>query len=214
MSVASKVDSGRDALVRMAIVSPNPGQRRRLGQAGTAAGFEVDFPGEATDWTELRAAILVITVAGQDELALLERLRSAGDRPTIITLVDPDSPRLGHAALRAGAHAVVDRCADVHEFLLTVRLAQRGNALLPAGLLHELVSRRPATPATELDHADRELLQGLADGATIQRLARQRHQATRTVERHLQRLYARIGVADRVQAVAKAVQLGLVRIPA
>ena len=215
MSVASTTGRSRDTVVRMAIVSPSPGLRHRLGVAGTAAGFEVDFPSHTTDWTHDRAGVVVISVAGQDELAVLGQLRAANDQLTIITLVDPGSPRLGYAALRAGAHAVVDRFADVRELLLTVRLARRGNALVPAGLLHELVGRLPrSSPDTDLDQADRELLQGLADGATIQRMARQRHQATRTVERHLQRLYARIGVGDRVQAVAKAVQCGWVRISA
>jgi DNA-binding NarL/FixJ family response regulator len=214
-------DAGR-LPTRMAVAAPGPCLRRQLADIGAAAGFTVCFPTSAVEWADFRDGVVLITVAGPGELVVLEHLRASRRRSAVITLIGPGpcSARLGYAALRAGAHVVVDRLLDARGLLAAVELARRDHALLPAGLLQELVDRPVADPTAgridpgiDLDAADRRLLQDLADGATIQRMARQRHQATRTVERHLRRVYARIGAGDRVQAVAKAARCGLVTLP-
>jgi DNA-binding NarL/FixJ family response regulator len=201
----------------MAITDPDPELRRRLGQVGTAAGFEVSYPGDPVDWAQRHKGVALTAVLTRRELVVLKQLRTANSLLTIIALMGCAARHVGYAALRVGANAVVDRSTDPREILLTARLAQRGNALLPTRLLQELVRRHPARAIdceVDLETTDLELLQDLAEGATIQRIARHRHQATRTVERRLQRLYAQIGAGNRVEAVAKAAQWGLIRISA
>lgn len=200
----------------LTIVAADLVLRRRLGRAAAAAGFVVVRPADPVTWARGQDGVVVLALDSTADLTLLAQLRSASRRLIVLALVGADARELGLAALRAGAH-VMDRSVEPDELLLTVRLARRGRVTVPAPLLDQLVEQRRGAPAVGpattlgLDSTDRALLQDLADGATNQRIARSRHIATRTVERQLQRVYARIGAGDRVQAVATAVQCGLVR---
>jgi ATP/maltotriose-dependent transcriptional regulator MalT len=51
----------------------------------------------------------------------------------------------------------------------------------------------------------------LADGLTAASIGRRLHIAERTVQKHLQRCYAKLGVPDRLAAVLRAQHLGLLR---
>ncbi|MER5497658.1 MULTISPECIES: response regulator transcription factor [unclassified Streptomyces] len=202
----------------MAVVDPDPIPRGRLAEAGRAAGFTVVCPPDPADWAARTAGPVVLTVLDRDGLAVLERVRAAAPRATVVVLSEPARFDAAVPALRRGAGAVIDRGTDPGDVVLAVRLAARGHAVVPAGALAALTAPETtrtagAAPMIDLDEAERRLLQELATGATVQRIARHRYQAPRTVERHLSRLYTRMGAGDRVQAVAKATQLGLIDIP-
>lgn len=198
----------------IAICEPDPTLRRRMGVAAAAAGFTVTFPDYAAQWATGGDGVVLLTVLTRDQLSEVQRVKEACPTGTVVVLLNALEPTLVRAALRAGAGSVLSRSADPRDVLSAVRLARGGNAVLPRQILHnELKAATPdLTPSLEDD--DLELLRYLADGATVQRIARQRHQATRTVERHLCRLYSRFGAQDRMQAVGTAIQMGLIRMPA
>lgn len=55
-----------------------------------------------------------------------------------------------------------------------------------------------------------QVLQLIADGATNQEIANELVLATNTVKKHISNIYGKLGVANRVQAVARARHLGLI----
>ncbi|MEU6788759.1 LuxR C-terminal-related transcriptional regulator [Nonomuraea angiospora] len=197
----------------LAVCEPDRALRLRLGAVAAAAGFDVAFPCNPGEWAATHDGVVLLSVRTLDQLDDVERVRRTRPRGIVVVLLDSPDQAAGRAALRRGASVVLDRHTDPGDVLSTVRLAARGSAVVPAQLLYEFA---PAAPEAmvKLDDDELDLLYHLADGATIKRIARQRHQATRTVERHLHRLYNRFGVHDRVQAVATAIQMGLIRMPA
>ncbi|MEU9333243.1 response regulator transcription factor [Streptomyces sp. NPDC048290] len=213
LSASAVRDGDRPAL---AVVDPEPAYRRRLATAGAGAGFTVVHPRDPVQWAAQHDGVLLLAVEAVDGPDAVRRIRKVNSRVTVVVLTELAEADTAHAVLSQGATVVLDRRTDPREVLLTVHLARSGHALLPARLLPGLLGHRsPATaphPGIDLDDADRELLQDLAAGATVRRMARHRYQAPRTVERHLRRLYSRIGAGDRVQAVAKATQMGLIRV--
>ncbi|MFC5666310.1 LuxR C-terminal-related transcriptional regulator [Kitasatospora misakiensis] len=200
----------------LAVVDPEPAHRRLLATAGATAGFTVACPPDPVPWAARHEGVLLLAVLRADESDAVRRIREVNSRVTVVALTEPAQADTALAVLRQGATVVLDRRTDPRVVVLAAQLARSGHALMPAPLLPDLLgSRPPGTvphPGIDLDDADRELLQDLAAGATVRRMARHRFQAPRTVERHLRRLYSRIGADDRVQAVAKATQMGLIRV--
>ncbi|MEJ2887054.1 helix-turn-helix transcriptional regulator [Actinomycetospora aeridis] len=71
----------------------------------------------------------------------------------------------------------------------------------------------PTARAVGLTPRESVVLDMLATGATARAIARRLTVGERTVQKHLQRVYAKLGVADRLAAVQRAQLLGLLPAP-
>lgn len=71
----------------------------------------------------------------------------------------------------------------------------------------------PTADAVGLTPRESVVLDMLATGATARAIARRLTVGERTVQKHLQRVYAKLGVADRLAAVQRAQLLGLLPTP-
>lgn len=93
-----------------------------------------------------------------------------------------------------------------------LRFARRLQSLL-RGLDRQVAAVRgvPAGPAAEVGLTPRETaaLVAVAEGLTADAVARRLAISPRTVHKHLERAYAKLGVRDRVSAVLRAGRLGL-----
>ncbi len=91
-----------------------------------------------------------------------------------------------------------------------VRSAVQGEVVLPrqAAESMALLAKR-LQPITALDAGEVELLQQVASGKSIVGLARETYFSERTVRRHLQSLYLKLGVRNRAEAIATATRMGL-----
>lgn len=70
----------------------------------------------------------------------------------------------------------------------------------------------PPAPTYGLTSREIQVLQALANGSSTTEVARELFVSPKTVKNHLAHVYAKLGVASRTQAVAKAVRLGIVNI--
>lgn len=89
--------------------------------------------------------------------------------------------------------------------------ALQGESLLPSQLVVNmaLLAKRIELP-TDLTATEMELLRAVAAGRTIVDLARERFFSERTVRRHLQGLYLKLGVQNRAEAIAAATRMGVI----
>ena len=105
-----------------------------------------------------------------------------------------------------GADGFVDKNIDPVEFLRSLRRAADGEMVLtgPAsasvGQIADGIERR----------RELEILTMVSHGSTMQQVGRRLGISPRTVETHVAKLYRKLGVRTRVQAVAKAAELGLI----
>ena len=113
-------------------------------------------------------------------------------------------------ALALGASGVVPVDTSSLITATVVEAATHGEVLLPgqAAKAMALLAQR-TKPPTDLDQAETELLRSIAGGTTIVELARQQFFSERTVRRHLQSLYLKLGVRNRAEAIAAASRIGL-----
>jgi DNA-binding CsgD family transcriptional regulator len=82
-------------------------------------------------------------------------------------------------------------------------------AVLELGRFARQAREGSAVRAT-LTPREQEILGLLADGMTMQQIGRRLGISPRTVETHVSKLYRKLAVRTRVQAVARAASLGLI----
>jgi LuxR family maltose regulon positive regulatory protein len=80
----------------------------------------------------------------------------------------------------------------------------------PASLSMRMVKQTPTQPLQEsLSERELQVLQLIAEGASNQEIAQKLIIALDTVKRHVSHIFAKLGVQNRVQAVKRAHELGL-----
>ena len=113
-------------------------------------------------------------------------------------------------ALAAGSSGVVQLDMPSAVTADVIRSAVQGEVVLPrhvAQSLAALAQRRQ--PRSDLDDDEIELLRALATGATVVDLAAERFFSERTLRRHLQGVYLKLGARNRAEAIVSAGRAGL-----
>jgi DNA-binding NarL/FixJ family response regulator len=113
-------------------------------------------------------------------------------------------------ALSAGASGVVYVDTSSAITVDVISAAVNGEVVLPLQAAHNMaVLAKRLKPSTDLTPPEVELLRAVAAGRTIVELARETYFSERTVRRHLQSLYLKLGVQNRAEAIAAAARLDI-----
>ena len=113
-------------------------------------------------------------------------------------------------ALSSGASGVVYLDMPSAITADVVKAAVHGEVLLPRQAAQNLaLLAKREQPRSDLNAAEMSLLRSVAAGRTIVDLARDLSYSERTVRRHLQNTYIKLGVQNRSAAIAAAARLGL-----
>src|ERR1700761_4749645 len=153
-----------------------------------------------------------------DGLAATEQILRQADPPTIVVLPTFDQNEYVYRALQAGAAGFLLKDAPSTRLIAAVRAAATGDSLIDPAITRRMVERfvEPAqpqgTPAELAALTDRELdvLRLLARGLSNAEIAAELVVAETTVQTHVARILAKLGLRDRVQAVVLAYETGYV----
>jgi DNA-binding NarL/FixJ family response regulator len=157
------------------------------------------------------------TMNGIEATAELAR-RGLGARVLILTTFDLDE--YVYEAVKAGASGFLLKDVAPPELVHAVRVVAGGDALVAPAitrrLLEQFVARpKPGARAPEtLDHlTDREVdvLRHVARGMSNAEIAGALHLGEATVKTHMTRVFAKLGLRDRAQAVVFAYESGLIQ---
>ncbi|QKW19786.1 response regulator transcription factor [Kitasatospora sp. NA04385] len=138
--------------------------------------------------------------------------------PRVIMLTTFDLDEYVYEALRSGASGFLLKHAPPRELPHAVRTVADGNALIDPQVLGRLVedfvrSRVPLVPrgrTSVLTERETEVLVLLARGLSNTEIAARLVVAEQTVKTHVSRIFAKLGVRDRAQAVIYAYETGLI----
>ena len=196
--------------VPVAVADHDAGFRAALKDALRAAGFEADDPALPVAWAcGAPGRALVITVGSAGDWRSAARAAAAGAR--VICLLSRPAPLLYVRAYRSGAAGARARGGAVDDIADFVTQALEGDIVVPLAALQLLAGGAgPGHDADGLGATDRAVLQDLVNGATTAQMAASRGVSERTLYRRLGRLYERLQVRGRHEAVQLAVVLGLV----
>ena len=205
-------------------------------QALVRAGFraileaqpDLEVVGEAQDGVEAvergRAldpdvVLMDIRMPRLDGIEATRRLCADDGWPgRIIALTTYDADENVWDALHAGASAFVLKTATAEELADAVRTVAAGQELLAPEVTQRLVREflshpRPGSrprPLADLTEREAEVLRLVAAGRSNADIAAEMFLAESTVKSHINRVFAKLGVRDRVQAVVLAYESGFV----
>jgi DNA-binding NarL/FixJ family response regulator len=166
-------------------------------------------------------AIVVVDLHGAAALDELQLIRGLDGDARMVVLGDRIEPGQALELLRLGIEAFVrtpDGLRDLPDILR--RVARRENVIAPElerAAVQELgrsVQRARSTSglAPSITRRQREVLELLAEGFTMRQIGRRLGISPRTVEAHVTKLYGKLAVRTRLQAIARGSSLGLLEL--
>jgi DNA-binding NarL/FixJ family response regulator len=160
---------------------------------------------------ELRpdVSLLDLRMPGLDGPKVIAAVLAADPRARVIILTTYDGDEDIYRAVEAGAKGYLLKDTFPEGMLDAVRDVHAGGHLFPASVAAKLVAR-----STTDDLSTRELtvLELLARGLSNKEIQAALTMAEGTLKNHLKRVFEKLGVGDRTQAVLVGLKRGLVRL--
>jgi len=137
----------------------------------------------------------------------------------VLVLTDRADGDLVLRALRLGARGYVRKAEGLRDLATTIRRVVAGERVMSPALEKDAMgalgrmarrARESADVEAGLTPRERQVLELLGEGLTIRQIASRLGISPRTVETHVAKLYRKLGVRTRVQAISRAATLGLV----
>jgi two-component system, NarL family, response regulator LiaR len=139
----------------------------------------------------------------------IRRVREVSPSTTVVALTASDDQHDLYEALRSGASGYVVKDSDVREIAGAVLAACRGQLVIPAHLVGAFLFDLEHGPTDSLGDEEREILARIAMGETNRDIAARLHLSERTVRRRVENLYAKLHLADRIEAALYASKQGI-----
>ncbi|MBT2491097.1 response regulator transcription factor [Streptomyces sp. ISL-96] len=165
-------------------------------------------------------ALLDIRMPHKNGIEAAREILAASDGATkVLMLTTFGLDEYVYEALAAGAGGFLLKDATFPELLHAVRVVAAGNALLSPEITKRLIGQfisartapQPVRTVGELTAREAEVLVLIAQGLSNADIARRLTISDHTVKTHINRLFTKMSLRDRAQAVILAYELGMVR---
>lgn len=113
-----------------------------------------------------------------------------------------------YRALRAGARSYLLKNARAPEFLAALHLVHSGQRYLPKHVSNRIAER---TPCSDLTAKELEVLRLLGKGLANREIGEVLGVSENTIKTHLKTIFAKLQVSDRTEALAVALNRGIVQ---
>jgi DNA-binding NarL/FixJ family response regulator len=205
--------------IRVLVVDDHPVVRQGL---IAILGYEPDIEvvGDAADGEaavrlilERRpdVVLLDLRLPKLDGVQVMRQVRAQAPQVRFLVLTTYDTDEYIGPALAAGAQGYLLKDALPDELASGVRAVMRGAAALEPEVAARLLERMAeGERGDELSERELEVLRLLVAGASNKAIAAQLNLSENTIKTHISRIFAKLGVQSRAEAVAVALQRGLV----
>jgi len=137
----------------------------------------------------------------------------------VVVAAEEDHETLADA-VHAGANGYLTKASTLTDLVEAIRAVHRGDTLIPAGMLGELLARliklrreqdEALRRVSRLTPREREVLVLLAQGGDNDSIAQSLVISPQTARTHIQNVLVKLGVHSRLEAAAVAMQNGLLK---
>jgi len=195
----------REGLKRF--VTEVPGVQRVL----TAASGEEALARYETERPDL--VLMDIQMPGLGGLETTRRLMQRHPQATVLVLTAAEDRENVATAVANGARGYLHKDVSHEELCAAVATALAGQDLLAPTLrraMESTVTSRTGTPASVLTERELQVLRGMSQGKSNAEIGRSLFLSEDTIKTHARRLFRKLGVNDRAQAVALGFRRGYV----
>ena len=163
--------------------------------------------------------VLDLALPGADAMELARRLLDDAPDTAILAVADAVDDRTVLECIRAGISGLVERSAGVERLSdALASLARGASGYEPAqerAALRQLgrvakQAREYSEVAASITPRELEVLGLISEGLSTRQVASRLNLSPKTVETHIAKLYRKLGARTRVQALSRAVALGLI----
>ncbi len=163
--------------------------------------------------------VLDLDLPDGDGTAAIRGIQELGLTARVLVLTDRTHGAAVLECLRLGVQGYVDKATGIRTIATAIRKIARGERVIDPALEQAAVmelgrfarrARLGSEMASSLTPRELQILDMVSAGLTMRQIATRLGISPRTVESHVAKLYRKLGVRSRVQAVARAAALGLI----
>jgi DNA-binding NarL/FixJ family response regulator len=214
-------EPGRERLIRVLIVEDH----RMFSQALSAALDEADDIA-VTSAVSTAAEGLSAAVETNPDVVLMDyrlpdgngvdaarRIKASTPAARIVMLTASSDDNVLRQAIEAGCSGYLTKDHTIEELILAVRAAYNGEAVISPAMLSRLVARGTdrSRPGSDLTARETEVLRLLSQGLSNRAIATSLGIRLATVRNHVQSVIEKLQAHSKLEAVATATRLGIIR---
>jgi DNA-binding NarL/FixJ family response regulator len=154
--------------------------------------------------------VLDVEMPGPSAEEIVKLLLRAVPRLRIVVLTMHDDPGLIERLMTSGAHAYVVKGAGRAELLGAIRSVMNSEEHVVIWASRESVTRLREPAASPLSPRELEVLTAVSGGLSNAQIAARLFITEGTVKRHLTNIYMKLEVTARMNAINKAIAMGLI----
>lgn len=156
--------------------------------------------------------LLDLGLPGLDGVEVARRVRSVSPQTRVVALTAHDEQAYVLAMLEAGAAGYLSKASRGHEVVQAVRAAAAGESVFSGSIGAQLTRRAllGGSPHSDLTPRELDVLRAAARGLGNKQIGQELGMSPRTVQTHLTRVFGKLGVTSRTEAVLLALREGLI----
>jgi DNA-binding NarL/FixJ family response regulator len=153
--------------------------------------------------------LMDLRMPDMDGIQTITALRLADPTVKVVVLTNYHSDEDVFNALRQGAMAYLLKSASLEEVLDAIRAVHAGERRIPPNIALQLANR---VSRARISQREQEVLELVARGLTNKEIGELLHISDKTVRNHVINCLDKLCVKDRTEAIAVAIQRGLIAV--
>lgn len=147
---------------------------------------------------------------GTDGIAATRRIKALAPDTKVLILTMFTDPGTVAEAVKAGADGYLSKTSSRDAVLEAIRDVAAGRSVLDPAVTQGVFGTLTGEGRGVLSERELSVLQELTHGRSTREIADALHLSEETIKTHLKRIFRKLGVRDRAEAVAEAFRRGLV----